>query len=85
MINNKYKTYPGGFMIIYNNPLLDEYIKKIEDLTLGNIDEKNEKDVIKTLKKSLTNGKTFYENAPDYIRKSMEEYEEDIEKGIFID
>ena len=52
MINNKYKTYPGGLMIIYNNPLLDEYIKKIGDLTLGKIDEKKEKDVIKTLKKS---------------------------------
>ena len=84
-MNNKYKIYPGGFMIIYNNPLLDEYVKKIGDLTLGNIDKKKAKDVIKTLEKSLINGKTFYENAPDYIRKSMEEYEEDIEKGIFID
>lgn len=81
----RYTTYTGGLMIGYDSNFLSEYIKKIGKLVLGNIDDRNKKDVEETLKKSLINGKTFYENAPEYIRKEMEEYEENLEKGIFID
>lgn len=81
----RYTTYTGGLMIGYNSNFLSEYIKKIGKLLLGNIDDKNKKDVEETLKKSLINGKTFYENASEYIRKEMEEYEENLEKGIFVD
>lgn len=63
-------------MIGYDSNFLSEYIKKIGKLVLGNIDDKNKKDVEETLKKSLINGKTFYENAPEYIRKEMEGYKE---------
>lgn len=81
----RYTTYTGGLMIGYDSNFLREYIKKIGKLLLGNIDDINKKDVEETLKKSLINGKTFYENAPGYIRKEMEEYEENLEKGIFVD
>lgn len=65
----RYTTYTGGLMIGYDSNFLSEYIKKIGKLVLGNIDDRNKKDVEETLKKSLINGKTFYENAPEYIRK----------------
>lgn len=65
----RYTTYTGGLMIGYDSNFLSEYIKKIGKLVLGDIDDRNKKDVEETLKKSLINGKTFYENAPEYIRK----------------
>jgi hypothetical protein len=46
----RYTTYTGGLMIGYDSNFLSEYIKKIGKLVLGNIDDKNKKDVEETLK-----------------------------------
>lgn len=37
----RYTTYTGGLMIRYDSNLLNEYIKKVGKLFLGNIDSRN--------------------------------------------
>ena len=44
----RYTTYTGGLMIRYDSNFLNEYIKKIGNLLLGNIDSRNQKDVEET-------------------------------------
>lgn len=40
-----------------------------------------EADCLEAVRKSLQNGKTFFENAPEYIQKMMIEEREEIENG----
>ena len=78
----KYLIFGSVYGVLYKNPLYDEYKRKIqEDLELSEPFE-NEDDVIETLKLSLENGKTFYENAKPYMKKQMEDIENNIENGV---
>lgn len=44
-------------------------------------DEKLCVDAVEAARKSLQNGKTFFENAPEYIQKQMIEEQENLERG----
>lgn len=74
--------YGAGYGKLYSNELIDEYNKKIGELEIAEPFNATEEEVIKTLEKSLENGKTFYENASKNIKKDMEIYEKELEEGI---
>lgn len=81
----KYNHYGGGRGLTFEHPLLTEYQQKI-DSTFSIIDnyfsDKELKDIEKTLKLSLENGKDFYTNAPDYMKKQMEECLQLLQGGV---
>ena len=81
----KYNHYGPGFGTTLNNDLLKAYHEKIDSkLEIFDFDmtAKQRKDIEDTLQKSLKNGKTFYSNAPEYIRESMREYERLMKEGV---
>lgn len=78
-----YNHYGAGFGVKFNHPLYEQYRKEIQsDLTIVLDGTENEELILKILKESLENKKTFYENAPEKIKKSMKEYKKLTDQGV---
>lgn len=78
-----YNHYGPGFGVKFNHPLYEHYRKEIQsDLTIVLDGTENEELILKILKESLENKKTFYENAPEKIKKSMREYKKLTDQGV---
>ena len=77
----KYNYLGGGFGFNYEHPKLEEYKKKIDSNLVIELpySEKYLEDVLKTIERSLENWKDFYTNAPNYIKRKMEEMAEILE------
>lgn len=76
------KYYGEGFGRLYTSDLLEEYIDRIEDLNILEPFDASEKEIESILERSLRNGKTFYENAPENIREDMRLYEKRLREGV---
>ncbi|MEG1501988.1 MAG: hypothetical protein RR203_02605 [Synergistaceae bacterium] len=81
----KYQHFGDGYGCGYESENFSKYREKIDKnltITWGYFDKKTETDIEQTLHKSLENGVDFYNNAPDYIKKDMEEYKRLVERGV---
>lgn len=77
----KYNYLGGGFGFNYEHPKLEEYRKKIDPNLVIELpySDKYLDDVLETIDKSLENGKDFYTNAPNHIKRKMEDIAEMLE------
>lgn len=85
--NKKYNHYGAGRGKRFEHPLYDEYLKKIDGkftITLLYQNDKEENDILETLKLSIENGKDFYTNAKPYMKEKMEEYNKLLEEGALM-
>ena len=81
----KYNHYGPGYGPLMEDPLIEEYRKRIDsqfEITESLITLEERKDIEQTLEKSLDNGKSFYSNAPEYIRRRMREYQKMVEEDV---
>lgn len=84
-MKKKYVVYGLNFFAPkFNSEIYNKYLNKIDsDLEIfkSNYSEKELNDIYETLQKSLENGQDFYTNSKPYMKKRMEDYVKELEKG----
>ena len=81
----KYNHYGPGYGPLLDSHLLREYQDKIDanfEICDFDMSDQERRDIHNTLQQSLRNGRTFYSNAPEYIRHRMREYEARLREGV---